>query len=66
MNRVQFWFTPGCPTSILLFLADRLPQVVRSISLSGEEMTVEEKSSAIAEELNRTFRSTTLTEIEST
>ncbi|MDD2472073.1 MAG: pilus assembly protein PilM [Dehalococcoidales bacterium] len=38
----------------IVILADRLPQVVRSISLSGEEMTVEEKSSAIAEELNRT------------
>ncbi|MFA5450934.1 MAG: pilus assembly protein PilM [Dehalococcoidales bacterium] len=38
----------------IVILVDRLPQVVRSISLAGEEMTTEDKSSAIAEELNRT------------
>ncbi len=38
----------------IVILVDQLPQVVRSISLSGEDMTPEEKSSSILEEFNRT------------
>ncbi|MDX9802768.1 MAG: pilus assembly protein PilM [Dehalococcoidales bacterium] len=38
----------------IVILTDKLPQVVRSISLAGEEMSTEEKTSAIVEEFNRT------------
>jgi len=38
----------------IVILNDKLPQVVRSISLSGDEMTNEDKVSAIIEEFNRT------------
>jgi len=38
----------------IVILNERLPQVVRSISLSGDEMTNEDKVSAIIEEFNRT------------
>ncbi|MBN1370011.1 MAG: pilus assembly protein PilM [Dehalococcoidaceae bacterium] len=38
----------------IVILNERLPQVVRSISLSGDEMSNEDKVSAIIEEFNRT------------
>jgi type IV pilus assembly protein PilM len=39
----------------IVILVDQLPQVVRSISLSGDEMSTEEKSSAVKEEFERTI-----------
>jgi len=38
----------------IVIMNDRLPQVVRSISLAGEEMSNEDKIQAVVEEFNRT------------